>query len=73
MTSNKVLAEIKKVLQSNEEIPLDQSFVIDVIGVKAPMDSGKSLKVLDYTKDTLLKRSVITIRNIEILYAVDAP
>ena len=41
MTSNKVLGEITKVLQSNEEIPLDQSFVIDIIGVKAPTGSGK--------------------------------
>ena len=28
MTSNKVLSEVTKVLQSNENIPLDQSFVI---------------------------------------------
>ena len=63
MTSNKVLGEITKVLQSNEEIPLDQSFVIDIIGVKAPTGSGKSLKVLDYSKDTLLKKSIITVRN----------
>ena len=63
MTSNKVLGEITKVLQSNEEILLDQSFVIDIIGVKAPTGSGKSLKVLDYSKDTLLKKSIITIRN----------
>ena len=55
MTSSKVLGEITKVLQSNEEIPLDQSFTIDIIGVKAPTGSGKSLKVLDYSKDTLLK------------------
>ena len=47
-TSNKVLGEITKVLQSNEDVPL-------VIGVKAPTGSGKSLKVLDYSKDTLLK------------------
>ena len=63
MTSNKVLGEITKVLQSNEEIPLDQSFVIDIIGVKAPTGSGKSLKVLNYAKDTHLKKSVITIKN----------
>ena len=63
MTPNKVLGEITKVLQSNEEIPLDQSFVIDIIGVRAPTGSGKSLKVLDYSKDTLLKKSIITIRN----------
>ena len=62
MTSNKVLGEITKVLQSNE-IPLDQSFVIDIIGVKAPTGSRKSLKVLNYAKDTHLKKSVITIKN----------
>ena len=39
MTSNKVLGEITKVFQSNEEIPLDQSFTIDIIGVKAPTGS----------------------------------
>ena len=69
MTSNKVLGEITKVLQSNQEIPLDQSFVIDIIGVKAPTGSGKSLKVLNYAKDTHLKKSVITIK-IETIYAV---
>ena len=63
ITWNKVLGEITKVFQSNEEIPLDQSFTIDIIGVKAPTGSGKSLKVLDYSKDTLLKKSIITIRN----------
>ena len=54
MTSSKVLGEITKVLQSNEEMPLDQSFTIDIIGVKAPTGSGKSLKVLNYAKDTLI-------------------
>ena len=63
MASNKVLGEITKVLESNEEIPLDQSFTVDIIGVKAPTGSGKSLKVLDYSKDTCLKKSIITIRN----------
>ena len=63
MTSNKVLGEITKVLQSNEEIPLDQSFTIDIIGVKAPTGSGRSLKVLDYSKDTHIKKSIITIKN----------
>ena len=54
MISNKVLGEITKVLQSDEEIPLDQSFVIEIIGVKAPARSGQSLKVLNYPKDTCL-------------------
>ena len=63
MTLSKVLGKINKVLQSNEEIPLDQSFMIDIIGVKAPIGSGKSLKVLDYSKDTHIKKSIITIKN----------
>jgi hypothetical protein len=63
MTSNKVLSEVTKVLQSNENIPLDQSFVIDVAAMKSPTGSGKSLKVLDYAKDSVLKRSIITIKN----------
>ena len=63
MTSSKVLGEITKVLQSNDEIPLDKSFTIDIIGVKAPTGSGRSLKVLDYSKDTHIKKSIITIKN----------
>ena len=63
MTSNKVLSEVTKVLKSNENSPLDQSFVIDVAAIKSPTGSGKSLKVLDYAKDSVLKRSIITIKN----------
>ena len=63
MTSNKVLAEVTKVLQSNEHIPSDQSFTVDVVAIKQPTGSGKSLKVLDYCKDTLVKESIITIMN----------
>ena len=50
MTSNRVMSEITKVLQSNENIPLDQSFTVDVVAVRQPTGSGKkhstSLKVL---------------------------
>ena len=67
MTSNRVMSEITKVLQSNENIPLDQSFTVDVVAVRQPTGSGKkhstSLKVLDYSKDSLVKKSIITIRN----------
>ncbi len=34
MTSSKVLGKIIKVPQSNQEIPLDQSFTINIIGIK---------------------------------------
>lgn len=68
MNSDKVLAEITKVLQSNENIPLDESFTIDIVAARQPTGSGNkknntSLKVLDYSKDSLVKRSIITIRN----------
>ena len=56
MSAHKVLSEISKVLQSNEEIPLDRSFKIDMVALKQPRGSGKdknqkALKVLDYSKD----------------------
>ena len=66
MTAARVMSEITKVLQSNENIPLDQSFVIDVVAIKSPTGSGKnstSLKVLDYSKDSIVKKSIITIKN----------
>ena len=70
MTAAKVMSEITKVLQSNENIPLDQSFVIDVVAIKSPTGSGKnstSLKVLDYSKDSIVKKSIITIKNKDVL------
>ena len=44
-------------------MPLDQSFTISIIGFKAPTGSGRSLKLLDYPKDTHIKKSIITIKN----------
>ena len=41
--------------QSNENIPLDESFSIDVVAVGQPTGSGNPLQVLDYTKDTSVK------------------
>ena len=68
ITPTKVLAEVSKVLQSNDQIPLDQSFTVDIVAVRHPRGSGKnknakSIKVLDYNKDSLAKRSIITIKN----------
>ena len=42
ISANKVLAEVTKVLQSNENIPLDQSFTIDIVAVQQPTGSGKT-------------------------------
>ena len=62
MTSNKILSEVTKVLQSNKNIPLDESFIIDLVAVRQPTGSGKtSIKLLDYNKDCLVKKSIITI------------
>ena len=59
MTSQRVPSEVSKVLQSHENIQLDQSFTIDVVAVRQPTGSEKSIKVLDYNKDCLGKRSII--------------
>lgn len=67
MSSSRVLSEITKVLQSNENIPLDQSFTIDIVAARHPTGSGNenssSFKVLDFNTDCLVKKSNITIRN----------
>ena len=73
MTAAKVMSEITKVLQSNENIPLDQLFIIDVVAIKSLTGSGKnstSLKVLDYSKDGIVKKSIITIKNKDALCCV---
>lgn len=57
-----ILSEISKVLQSDEEISLDSSFDIEVVAVKFPSGSGY-FKVLNYSKHTKLKRSIIKIKN----------
>ena len=54
MTSSKLFTEVAKVLQSNDKIPLDQSFTIDLVAVRQPTGSDNYLKVLDYSKDSLL-------------------
>ena len=45
MNSDKVLTEITKVLQSNENIPLDRSFTIDIVAVRQPTGSGNKKTV----------------------------
>ena len=68
VTSTKILAEVSKVLQSNENILLDESFTIDVVAVRQPTGSGNPLKVLDHTKDTFI-RSILLLLGIGIIYA----
>jgi len=58
-----ILGEIGYVLQSEEELSLDNSFTIDVVALKAPVGSGRFGKVLNYSKHTKIKKSIITIKN----------
>ena len=52
-----ILSKVAKVLQINKEIPLDCSFMINVVALKCPVavgkmkNSQKALKVLGYSKD----------------------
>ena len=66
LTTEKVLAQVEKVVQSNEEFRLNDTVNIDIIRVEMPQGSGRSkvkrqiLNVRDYLKK---KKSVITINN----------
>ena len=66
LTTEKVLSQVEKVVQSNEEFRLNDTVNIDILRVQMPQGSGKSkLKrktwnIRDYLKE---KKSVITINN----------
>ena len=66
LTTEKVLAMVEKVVQSNEEFRLNDTVNIDIIRVEMPQGSGRSnvkrqmLNIRDYLKK---KGSVITINN----------
>ena len=66
LTTEKVLAHVEKVVQSNEEFRLNDTVNIDIIRVQMPQGSGRSkvkrqiLNIRDYLKK---KGSVITINN----------
>ena len=66
LTTEKVLAQVEKVVQSNEEFRLNDTVNIDIIRVEMPQGSGRSkvkrqtLNIRDYLKK---KGSVITITN----------
>ena len=66
LTTEKVLAQVEKVVQSNEEFRLNDTVNIDIIRVEMPQGSGRSkvkrqmLNIRDYLKK---KGSVITINN----------
>ena len=66
LTTEKVLAQVEKVVQSNEEFRLNDTVNIDIIRVEMPQGSGRSkvrrqtLNIRDYLKK---KKSVICINN----------
>ena len=64
LTTEKVLSQVEKVVQSNEEFRLNTTVNIDIIRVEMPQGSGRLkrtvLNVRDYLKK---KKSVITINN----------
>ena len=68
LTTEKVLAQVEKVVQSNEEFRLNDTVNIDIIRVEMPQGSGKSnvrrqmLNIRDYLKK---KGSVICINNMD--------
>ena len=66
LTTEKVLAQVEKVVQSNEEFRLNDTVNIDIIRVEMPQGSGRSKvkrqtwNIRDYLKQ---KRAIITINN----------
>ena len=64
LTTEKVLAQVEKVIQSNEEFRLNDTVNIDIIRVEMPRGSGKTkrttLNIRDYLKQ---KKTVVTINN----------
>ena len=64
LTTEKVLSQVEKVVQSNEEFRLNDTVNIDIIRVEMPQGSGKTkrttLNIRDYLKK---KQTVITINN----------
>ena len=66
LTTEKVLSQVEKVVQSNEEFRLNDTVNIDIIRVEMPQGSGRSkvkrttFNIRDYLKK---KKSIITINN----------
>ena len=66
LTTEKVLSNIEKVVQSNEEFRLNDTVTIDIVHVKMPQGSGRSkvkrttYDIREYLKQ---KKSVISINN----------
>ena len=66
LTTERIFAQIERVIQSNQDFRLNDAVTVDIIHVVAPQGSGKSrvkrttLNIREYLKK---KKSVITINN----------
>ena len=64
LTTEKVLSQVEKVVQSNQEFRLNDTVNIDIIRVEMPRGSGKTKRTVLNIRDYLAKkRTVITINN----------
>ena len=66
LTTEKVLSQVEKVVQSNEEFRLNDTVTVDIIHVETVQGSGKSKVkrgITDIREYLKKKRSVITINN----------
>ena len=64
LTTEKVLSQVEKVVQSNQEFRLNDTVSIDIIRVEMPRGGGKTKRTVLNIRDYLAKkRTVITINN----------
>lgn len=63
MSVEKVLSLTMKVLQSKEEIRLDEGFMTDVITIRRDAGEGRNRPVMNVEIDRLIKKSILSIPN----------
>lgn len=61
-TVETILSCVQKVLQSKDQIALDEGFTVNVIVVKRPLGAGRNVKVINPEVDGLKKKSIINIK-----------
>ena len=58
---DRILEAIVRVLQSKQEIKLDEGFTIDVMTIMLDVGAGRNRKVVNISTDRLQKKSVLSI------------
>lgn len=61
MTVEKAVSPIMKVLQSKEEIHLDEGFIVDIVTIRKDMGAGRIRRVINVEVDRLRKQSILSI------------